>query len=68
MKDKVLEELKEVGCSVCPDKDICEKESDQITECLSDSIGHAPDKIRGLDKPERGQALGFDSGSESGLS
>lgn len=29
---------------------------------------HAPDKIRGLDKPEKGQALGSDSGNESGLS
>ena len=29
---------------------------------------HAPDKIGCEDKPERGQALGSDSGSESGLS
>ena len=34
---------------------------------LQSQQNHAPDKIGGLDKSERGQALGCDSGSESDL-
>lgn len=64
-KEKLKCEINGVGC--VNDNECIDYWKGEFTICTFLQY-HAPDKVRGLDKPERGQALGCDSGSESGLS